>query len=198
MNRKVILAAGVLLLLLLGVSLFFLSSKPSPQIHSEAVSPAEQLSARDSTRISGETCCEIIANPQLNEQGRVVVAFPNGLNLSKTMVYVYQPGATQQVALSVGSGTFPLAPGIYDVEVLKIRLTGVSVKAGHDTRVKVGALRITADNATTYRILDETQQRELTKGYGTSVFGLPVGRYMLHLGQRNEPISINDGTITEN
>jgi hypothetical protein len=197
MNRKLILTAVVLVLLLLGFVLLFLSSKPSPQIHPEAVSSTEPQSSRDSTRVSGESCCEMVVNSELKDQGRVVVTFPDGLNLSRTMVYVYQPGATHQVALSVGSGTFPLAPGTYDVEVLKIRLTGVSVKAGHDTRVKVGALRINADNATTYRVLDQIQQRELAKGYGKSVFGLPVGHYMLHFRQRNEPVTIEDGTITE-
>jgi hypothetical protein len=75
--------------------------------------------------------------------------------------------------------------------------TVVSVKAGHDTRVKVGVLRIIADNSTTYRVLDQTQQRELAKGYGKSVFGFPVGRYMMHLRQRNEPVTIEVGPITE-
>ena len=197
MNRKLALAAVLLLLLLIGLSLLFLSSKPSPQSHPVAALPAERQSAHVSMTASGETCCEIIANPRLNNQGRVIVAFPEGINLSNTMVYVYQPGAAKQVALSVGSGTFPLAPDTYDVEVQKMRLTGVTVKAGHDTRVKVGVLRITADNSTTYRILDQTQQHELAKGYGKSAFGLPVGHYVLRLRQRDEPITIGDGTITE-
>lgn len=197
MNRKLILAAAVLLLLLLGLSLLFLSSKPGPQTHPQAALPTEQQSARVAMSASSETCCEIIANPKLSDQGRVIVAFPDDINLSSTMVYVYQPGAAKQVALSVGSGTFSLDPGTYDVEVLKMRLTGVSVTAGHDTRVKVGVLRIVADNATTYRVMDLAQQHELAKGYGKSIFGLPVGRYMLHLRQRDEPVLIEDGRIAE-
>lgn len=147
--------------------------------------------------LSGESCCELVANSQLTDQGRVVVTFPAGLNLSSTMVYVYQPGAPTQLALSTGGGAFAVAPGTYDVEVQKVRLANVPVKAGYDTRVKVGALRVTADNATTYRVLDEAQQREVAKGYGKSVFGLPAGRYVLKLRQRDEPVTIGDGMVAE-
>jgi len=193
MDRKRALAA-VLLVLLLGLFLLLFSSKPSHQPpHSSPSEP--QRSKRDAATGTGEGCCEMAANPLLKNQGRVLVTFPPGVNTSRTMVYLYQAGAPTQLALSTGSGAFSVPPGTYDVEVQTIRLTGVPVKASHDTRVKVGVLRISMDNTSTYRILDEAQQREVAKGYGTSVFGLPAGRYVVQLRTRGEHVTIEDGMI---
>lgn len=198
MNRKLIVAVVLLLLLLLiGLSFFFRPSPPPSKPQPQVTSSAPQPSAREATSLASDSCCELVANSQLTDQGRVVVTFPAGLNVSNTMVYIYQPGAPAQLALSTGGGAFAVAPGTYDVEVQKLRLTNVPVKAGYDTRVKVGALRVTADNSTTYHVLDEAQQRELAKGYGKSVFGLPVGRYVLKIRQHDEPITIGDGLVAE-
>ena len=198
MYRKLIVAVGLLLLLLLiGFSFFFRQSELPSKPQSQGTSSAQQPSVRETTSLGGNSCCELVANSQLTDQGRVVVNFPAGLNLSHTMVYVYQPGAPMQVALSTGNGIFPLPPGHYDVGIYTIRLAGVPVRAGFDTRVKVGALRVSTDNATTYRVLSAADQHELAKGYGNSVFGLPVGQYVLRLKQDDKLVVIQDGGIAD-
>jgi len=198
MNRKLIVAVGLLLLLLL-IGLFFLfrPSEPPSTPQSQGTSSAQQPSARETTNLPGDSCCELVANSQLTDQGRVLVTFPAGLNVSHTMVYLYPPGAPTQVALSTGNGVFLLPPGRYDVGIHTIRLAGVPVRAGFDTRVKVGALRVSTDNATTYRVLDSASQHELAKGYGNSVFGLPVGQYVLRLKRDDKLVVIQDGGITD-
>jgi hypothetical protein len=135
MNRKTDVSV-VLLLFLLAFSWWAIFlSKPAPPPQTQAPSTSNQEAARGLLSTLGEACCEIVPNPELNDQDRIVVAFPEGVNVSGTTVFVYQPGAAKQLALSVGGGTFPLAIGIYDVEVRKRRLTVVKVETGHDTRV---------------------------------------------------------------
>ena len=190
MNRKRVLVLVLFLLLCIASVIYFSSLNRRP---AASVLP----SPREAIQRSGESCCEFVANPSLRDEGRVVVTFPTGLNLSHTMVYLYPPGAPTQAALSSGNGSFPLPPGRYDVGIHTIRLADVPVRAGFDTRVKVGVLRVSKDNATTYRVLDAAAQHELAKGYGSSVFGLPVGQYVLRLKRDDKLVMIQDGGIAD-
>ena len=190
MNWKRVLVL-VLLLLLCTASVVFFSSLNRRPATSVLPSP------REATQRSVESCCEFVANPALENEGRVVVTFPAGLNLSRTMVYLYPPGGATQVALSTGNPSFAVPPGTYDVGIHAIRLAAVPVQAGFDTRVRVGALRVSTDNATTYHVLDAADQHELAKGYGHSIFGLPVGRYVLRLKQDDKLVEIEDGGIAD-
>ncbi len=88
-----------------------------------------------------------------------------------------------------------LLAGIYDVDISKKRLPNVPVKSGHDTRVKVGLLRITAGKDTRIDILDAG--KKLTSGFGDQVIGLPVGAFHVLVAGQTEGVEIQDGKVTE-
>ena len=115
MNRRTLLVLVVIALLLLGWGLWVfiqLCCKPAPPPLQTTTPPVTtQESARKSMSVSGESCCETVSNPELKDQGRVVVAFPEGVNVSGTTVYVYQPGAAKEIALNVAGGAFPWRRG---------------------------------------------------------------------------------------
>ena len=117
MNRKTLLVLVVVALLLLGGGLWVFIQwccKPAPPPLQTTTPPVTtEQPARKSMGVLGETCCEVVPNPELKDQGRIVVAFPKGVNVSGTTVYVYQPDAAKATALNVAGGTFPLAPGTY-------------------------------------------------------------------------------------
>jgi hypothetical protein len=113
MNRKTGVSVMLLLFLLAFSWWAIFLPKPAPPPQTQAPSTSNLEAVRGSLSTSEEACCEIVPNPELKDQGRIVVAFPEGVNVSGTTVFVYQPGAVKQLALSVGGGTFPLATGIY-------------------------------------------------------------------------------------
>lgn len=154
----------------------------------KALAPAQGEGSTD--------CCEITANPEVKgRMGRLIVLFPEGGKAGDTRVDVFHPVEQKSLASGYGNQTVTLLPGIYDVDISKKRLTNVPVKSGHDTRVKVGLLRITAGKDTRIDITDAGKQ--LTGGYGDQVIGLPVGAFHVLIAGQTEGIEIEDGKVTE-
>ena len=140
-------------------------------------------------------CCEIVPNPDMRGRlGRVVVAFPEEVS---ARIDVYRPGETQAVAGGYGNVAFDLFPGTYDVDISGKRVTGVTVRSGNDTRVRVGVLRVNASDSTRIDIVDRADGRSLTGGYGTDLYGLPIGEVGVQIAGQTEVVVIEAGRLTE-
>jgi hypothetical protein len=173
---------------------------PPPKAAESPVAPdGEAVVPGGLTPVKGEgstDCCEVVVNPDLKgRMGRLVVQFPEGADPSHTRVDIIHPVEQKSLKGGFGSQSIDLLPGIYDVDISKKRLTNVPVKSGHDTRVKVGVLRITAGQDTRIDIIDAG--KKLTGGFGAQTIGLPVGSFHVLVAGQTEGIEIQDGKVTE-
>ncbi len=161
---------------------------PLPESAAKTLAPAQGEGSTD--------CCEIVANPELKgRMGRLIVQFPEGGKAGNTRVDIFHPVEQKALAGGFGNQTVTLMPGIYDVDISKKRLPSVPVKTGHDTRVKVGLLHVSAGKDTRIDILDAG--KKLTGGYGEQTVGLPVGAFHVQVAGQTEGIEIQDGKVTE-
>jgi hypothetical protein len=195
-RRGRLIGLVVLLLLLLGAAVV-LWPKPAPSPQATRTKAPAQPPARDFVSVSGDTCCERVPDPSVNDQGRIVVTFPASVNASGTMSYAFRPGEPKPVWIQVGGGSTTIAPGAYDIEVRKVRFTNVSVQPGQGTRVRAGALRVTAGQSTTYEIWDAGETRRIADGYGRTEFGLAAGSYVLKMNGQSRPVTVVDGKVTD-
>jgi hypothetical protein len=141
-----------------------------------------------------EPCCSVVANAALKGRlGRVVVAFPDGAVPKNTRVDVLKDGKVLQSGY--GSQHWELLSGTYEVSISGKRVSNVTVKAGHDTTVKVGILRVSAGKDTRVDVLDGGNK--LTGGYGSQVIGLPLGSYDIQIAGQTERVTISEGTVTD-
>lgn len=163
---------------------------PAPVAASSATAPAEGQGLND--------CCVIAASPDMKGRlGRLVVTFPDGAKAGNTRIDVFKAGEQTSLAGGYGGHTFDLLPGGYEVEISKKRIGGVTIKSAHDTRVKVGLLRVSAGKDTRVDLLDMSSQDTLTGGYGNQEFGLPIGPVQVKVAGQAETVTIEDGKVTE-
>lgn len=135
-------------------------------------------------------------NPELKgRMGRLVIQFPAGADPSHTRVDIIHPVEQKPLKGGYGNQHTELLAGVYDVDISKKRLTNVPIKSGHDTRVKVGLLRITAGKDTRIDIIDAG--KKLTGGYGDQVIGLPAGSFHVLVAGQTEGVEIQDGKVTD-
>ena len=71
--------------------------------------------------------------------GKLYVTLPKGTAWDMT---IYAAGSAKVVSSTMLKTSFTLLPGTYDLEINKIRITGVPVVKGYQTRLKTGVLRI--------------------------------------------------------
>jgi Cu/Ag efflux protein CusF len=141
-----------------------------------------------------DPCCNVVANAALKGRlGRVVVAFPDGAVPKNTRVDVLKDGKVAQGGY--GNQSWELLSGTYEVSVSGKRVSNVTVKAGHDTTVRVGVLRVSAGTDTSVGVLDGGNK--LTSGYGNQVIGLPPGSFDIQVAGQTERITISEGTVTD-
>jgi hypothetical protein len=144
------------------------------------------------------SCCDIVANPDLKGRlGRLVVNFPEGTNPGSTRIDVFKPGEPKALNGGYGGHIFDLLPGIYEVEISKKRLAGVSIQSAYDTRVKVGVLKVYAGGSTRIDVVDVDGQIPLAGGYGDQTIGLPVGPVQVKVAGQMETVTIAEGKVTE-
>ena len=125
--------------------------------------------------------------------GRVVVAFPDGAVPKDTRSDVLKDGKVVQSGY--GNQAWDLLSATYEVKISGKPVPNVTVKAGHDTTVKVGVLRVSAGKDTSVGVLDGGNK--LTSGYGNQVIGLPLGSYDIQVAGQTEKVTISEGTITD-
>lgn len=139
-------------------------------------------------------CCTILPNPTLKGRlGRLVVAFPDGAVPKNTRVDVMKDGKVTQGGY--GNQTWELLPGTYEIKISGKSVPNVTVKAGHDTTVKVGVLRVSAGKDTSVGVLDGGNK--LTSGYGNQVIGLPPGSFDIQVAGQTERVTISEGQVTD-
>lgn len=139
-------------------------------------------------------CCGVVANPALRRLGRVVVAYPEAVS---ARIDVFRAGETEAVAGDYGDQAFDLFPGTYDVTISGKRVTGVTVRSGSDTQIKVGVLRVTASSGTRVDLVDPADGRALTGDFGPRAYGLPIGEVGVQIRGQTETVVIEAGQVTE-
>jgi hypothetical protein len=138
---------------------------------------------------------DIVPNPAMRGRlGRVVVAYPENV---QPRIDVYRAGETQSVAGGYGDQAFDLFPGTYDVTISGKRVAGVTVRSGHDTRIKVGVLRVNASDGTRVDLVDGADGKDLVGGYGTDAYGLPIGEVAVRVAGQSETVKIEAGKVAE-
>ena len=125
--------------------------------------------------------------------GRVVVAFPDGAAPKNTRVDALKDGKV--VKGGYGNQSWEFLPGVYEVKISAKPVPNVTVKAGHDTTVKVGILRISAGKDTRVDVVDAGNK--LTGGYGNQVIGLPSGSFDIQIAGQSERVTISEGQVTD-
>ncbi len=144
--------------------------------------------------VSLSSCCHLVANAALKGRlGRIVVAFPSSALPRGTRVAVLKEG--KEVQADYGNHNFELLSGTYEVTISGKRIPNVTVKAGHDTNVKVGVLRIQAAKNMRAAVLEGG--REIAGGYGGELIGLPAGLFDVQIAGQTAKVTINEGKITD-
>lgn len=143
----------------------------------------------------GSQCCDIVPNLAMRGRlGRVVVAFPEEVS---ARIDVFRAGETQSIAGGFGDAAFDLFAGTYEVVISGKRVTGVTVRPGNDTQIRVGVLRVTASNSTRVDVVDRAGGRSLTGGFGSDSYGLPIGDVSVQIAGQTETVAIEAGQVTE-
>jgi hypothetical protein len=138
---------------------------------------------------------DIVPNPAMRGRlGRLVVAYPEKVS---ARIEVFRAGEAEAVATGYGDQSFDLLPGTYEVSISGKRITGVAVRSASDTRIKVGVLRVNANDGTRINLTDPATKKDVIGGYGTQVFGLPIGEIGVQVAGQTENVVINAGQVTE-
>jgi hypothetical protein len=90
-----------------------------------------------------------------------------------------------------------LIPGRYLVVVSGRRVEDVEVQAGHNTIIRVGALRVHAGSGARVDVFDPGGKEGLTGFYGAGDVGLPVGQYHVQIAGQRANVAIKENAITE-
>ena len=144
-------------------------------------------------------CCEVTPNSALGAgMGRIVVSYPGGDGAGSTRLDVFAAGnASKAIESTYGDAALELAPGTYAVSVGGRRVTGVGVKGGHDTRIRVGVLDVHASDGTRIDLIEPVTGELLASGYGEKRYGLPVGPIGIGVAGQQDTALIEDGKVTE-
>jgi hypothetical protein len=157
-------------------------------------SPASAASAPAPEASPGE-CCSVVPNAAMaGRLGRIVVTYPEGTD-AQARIDVSREG--KPATNGYGNQAFELLPGSYTVVISGKQVDNVTVQSGHDTKVKVGVLRVTAPGGTRLDVLDKDGKTNLTNAYGSKQFGLPVGTVRLQIAGQSETVTIQEGKITD-
>lgn len=137
-------------------------------------------------------CCELAPATGLEDgMGRVTVAFPSSAEPKQTRVAVLSDG--KEVQAGHGNQAWVLPPGTYEVTISDQSLRGVTVQAGHETKVKVGVLHVNAAQNTHVELMDPTTGKVIAGGYGERSYGLPIGLVSVQVAGQTETVAIEEG-----
>ena len=149
-------------------------------------------------KAAASDCCRIVANAELKSLGRVVVKFPEGSQAGGTYSAIFKgDDRKNRIADKHGGIGADLIPGQYDVEISGRRVPGVAVHAGHDTKIRVGVLRVQAGSGTYVQVFQRVGKDRLVDFHGSKDVGLPIGEYDVEVAGQRAPIIIKEDTITD-
>ena len=172
------------------------STPAAPQAQTQTAAAQQALpTATQAPEISPGSCCSVVPNPTMKGRlGRLVVTYPEG---TKAGAPIGVSRGDKEATSGYGNKAFELLPGNYTVVISGKRVDNVTVQSGHDTKVKVGVLRVTAPGGTGINVLDKDGKTHLTSGYGNKEFGLPIGTVYVSVAGQSEAVTIKDGQITD-
>jgi hypothetical protein len=140
-----------------------------------------------------------VMEPDTNAEGRFGIVRTNWhatVSATYQTIYVYLPGERDKSEYSeVFKEEHSVLEGEYDIKINGMMLTKVPVKAGHATRILLGALRSTAPFANQLNILD-SKDREVNAIQGGQTIALPIGTYHLKVGTRTIKVEIKENEVT--
>lgn len=164
---------------------------------STAPSPSAQPSAPSGPTSAG-ACCDIVGSTApLGRLGRLVIAYPEGANVTGSRADVFKAGDNTPIQGGWGAQTWELIGGMYAVTISGKRVEGVPVQAGHDTRLRVGVLRIRAGSSTRVDVTDVDGDASLSGGWGAQVIGLPAGTFRVRIAGQSESVTIAPARVTD-
>jgi len=167
----------------------------TPPVQTQAAAEQAQPPTASAPEVSPGSCCSVVPNPTMKGRlGRLVVTYPEG---TKTDAGIDVFKGDKRATHGYGNKAFELLPGSYSVVISGKRVDNVTVQSGHDTKVKVGVLRVTAPGGTGIDVLDKDAKTRLTHGYGNKEFGLPIGTVYVSVHGQSEAVTIKDGQITD-
>lgn len=112
-------------------------------------------------------------------------------------IYVYLPGEREkQEYYEFFKREHSVMEGEYDIKVNGMVLEKVPVKAGHATRILMGALRSTARFENQLAILD-AKGNPVMAIQGGQTIALPIGTYQLKVGTRMVKVEIKENEVTD-
>jgi hypothetical protein len=166
------------------------ASSPAAAARDPGTRPASPQAGRP-----GETFV-VEENPDLKGRfGRLLVQFPEG-SKAEANIRLFKAGEETEVQSTYHKFSADLLPGTYDVEVASMRVNGVEVKPRHNTRVRVGALKMSADKSTNLKVRG-ADGTVAFNGYGDSTVGLPIGKYTVEVSGQSEEVAVKDGEVAE-
>lgn len=170
-------------------------SPATPPAQTQTAAAQGQPPAAPAPEASPGACCSVVPNSTMTGRlGRLVVTYPEGTD-AQARIDVSREG--KPATNGYGNKAFELLPGSYSVVISGKQVDNVTVQSGHDTKVKVGVLRVTAPGGTRVDVLDMDGKTNLTNGYGNKQFGLPIGTVRLQIAGQSEAVTIQDGKITD-
>lgn len=125
------------------------------------------------------------------------MAYPEGANAAGARLDIYKMGENNAISGGYGNQAIDLLPGSYAVVISGKRVEEVTIRSGHDTKLRVGVLRVTAGGGTRLDLLDAASKTVLTGGYGSQQFGLPVGKVDVRVAGQSETVTVKDRQITD-
>jgi hypothetical protein len=165
---------------------------------SAALATAHCQRAADAPATTADAgCCELTPNSALAAgMGRIVVSYP-GDGAESTRLDLYTAGASNAIKNEYGEASLELTPGTYDAAVGGRRVAGVGVKAGYDTRIRVGVLHVHATESTRIDLLEPASGEKFASGYGEKQYGLPVGLVAVEVSGQRDTALVEDGQVTD-
>ncbi len=159
--------------------------------------PVNTLGVR-STPPRESACCDMIPNPELKGRlGRVLVSFPAGTDKVEARIEIAKAGTTASVKTEYGGLISEMLPGTYDVTINGLKVAGVTVQSGVDTRVRAGVLQLNATGETRFDIFAPGGKSTVSTAYGEKRLGFPAGNLDVEVSGQRESVSIEDGKVTE-
>jgi hypothetical protein len=135
-------------------------------------------------------------NPELTGRfGRLLVQFPDKSD-AHANIRLFKAGEEEAQQSVYNKLSADLLGGVYDVEVSNVLVHGVELRPRHNTRVRVGALRIAANPGTSIKVLG-ADGKQAFSGYGKNTIGLPVGKYTVEVAGQGEEVTIKDNEIAD-
>ena len=93
--------------------------------------------------------------------------------MSGARIEIRPAGGKDSAASDYGGITADLLPGAYDVTISGVTIPGVEVRSRSDSKIAVGALRVSAGASRGYRYSKASRLQRLTTGRRSS--GFPQG-----------------------